>query len=186
MLTNIMLKVQNMKTIEILSVGLRLVGIYGILKGIQSLAMAYGSLPMYQSQFPDDNSYYFVAGGFVLVYFIAAIILIIFPVRLARLLTPRTEEPSVEVVHNAKGFQAAALSILGVYVVAYSLPMVFQHSVLAWQAFAMPEFYNDTAGLEHLVYTVSRAIELSIGLYLFLQSRALVNLVYKLRGLGAK
>ncbi len=175
-----------MKTIEILSVGLRLVGIYGILKGIQNIAMAYSSLPMYQAQFPNDNSYYFIAGGFVVAYFTVALILIIFPVRVARILAPKSDDAPLESSLQGSDFHVGALSVLGVYIVAYSLPMVFQNGVLAWQAFAMPEYHNDTAGRERLIYTVSRAIELSVGLYLCLQSKGLVNLIYKIRALGAK
>lgn len=175
-----------MKTIEVLSVGLRLVGIYGVLKGIHNIAMTYSSLFMYQAQFPDDNSYYFVAVGFVVAYFTAALVLIIFPVRIARFLTPKSDGPPLENSLQGSDFQVGALIILGIYMVANSLPMVFQNGVLAWQAFAMPEHHNNTGGRVHLIYTLSRAIELSIGIYLCLQSKGLVNLIYKIRELGAK
>ena len=175
-----------MKTIEILAVGLRLVGIYGILKGIQNAAMAYSSFPDYHAQFPDDNLYYFVSIGFVLAYFIGSAVLIAFPVPLARLLTPRTEKKDSNPLPIAGNFQSAALSVLGIYIVAHSLPMLFQHGLLAWQAFSMPEIYNERSARSQLVYTASRAIELSIGLYLSLQSAALVGLIHKIRALGMR
>jgi len=175
-----------MKTVDILSVGLRVIGIYGLLKGIQNVAMVSASSAVYRTQFPDDNSYYFVAGGFIIAYFIASFVLILFPVKIARILMSAETGLSSEAALKSREFQAVALSILGVYVVAYSLPMVLQNSAFAWQAFTMPEYYSDTAGREHVIYALARALELIIGLYLCLQSEGLVNLMYKLRGLGLK
>lgn len=174
-----------MKTLELLALGLRLVGIYAFLKGIQNIALVSSQAPVYHTQDVDFTAYYWVSGALLTLYFAVALLLVVRPVWLARLLMPKVPERDDMTPDFSFGdMQMAALTVLGVYIVSYSLPQVVHNSALLWQATTMVEYYTEIQRRSHSFHLLARCIELGIGLYLCLQAKGLVNLLQRLRGRG--
>ncbi|WP_111641200.1 hypothetical protein [Marinimicrobium alkaliphilum] len=174
-----------MKTVEFLALGLRLVGIYAFLKGIQNIALVFSQAPIYHAQNVDFTAYYLVSGILVALYFAVALLLVIRPVWLAQLLMPKVpvqEDATPDSSYSA--LQTAALTVLGVYIVSYSLPQVVHNLALFWQATTMVEYYSQIQRHNHGFHLLARCIELGIGIYLCLQAKGLVNLLQRLRGRG--
>jgi len=175
-----------MKGIELLALGLRLVGIYGLLKGIQFVSIAIGSVRQYSMMMPDEDFslWYGIFGVSLLVYFLAALVLIVFPVKIAKRLMPRSDEQAPLIQISAQELQVVAFTILGVYVLSWAIPDLVSRAAFLWNTVRMDDFYGPTALGERVISTCVSVLQVGIGLYLSLQSKGLSRVLMAIRGLG--
>lgn len=175
-----------MKGIELLALGLRLVGIYGLLKGIQFISIAIGSVRQYSMMSPDENFslWYGIFGVSLLLYFLAALALIVFPVQIAKKLMPRSDEQAPLTHIGAQELQVVAFTILGIYVLSWAIPDLVSRAAFLWNTVRMDDFYGPTAFSERVISTCVSVLQVGIGLYLCFQSEGLSRILMMIRGLG--
>ncbi|WP_041521878.1 hypothetical protein [Gilvimarinus agarilyticus] len=173
-----------MKSIEILSLGLRLVGIYGILKGVQFIVLAYGSIQQITYTMEDESfiGWYLTFGFSVAVYFMVVYFLISKPTRVATKLLPASQDKDPIFKGSAQDIQIAGFTIIGVYILSYSVPELLRAIVLLWHASGETAFYGQNSQSQFLTELVVTLVQVCIGIYLCLQASGLSHLLYKIRG----
>jgi hypothetical protein len=175
-----------MKGIELLALGLRLVGIYGVLKGIQTVGIVLATLKQITMTMPDGNiSIWYLAFWLSgLLYILIVLLLIAFPAPLAKRLMPRGGDHAPLIKINASEFQVIAFTILGVYVLSWAIPGLIQNVAILWNIARMDDFYTFDTYSAQVIRSVSTLLEVAIGVYLTLQAEGLSRLLMKIRGLG--
>ena len=175
-----------MKSIEVLSLGLRLVGIYGILKGVQFIALAYGSIQQITYTMEDTSllGWYLTFGFSIAVYFMVVYLLISNPTQVATKLLPASQKKEPLFKGSAQDIQIAGFTILGVYILSYSVPELLRAIVLLWHVSGATAFYEQNSQSQFVADLVITLVQVCIGIYLCLQASGLSHLLYKMRGLG--
>jgi hypothetical protein len=176
-----------MKSIELLAIGIRLLGIYMIVLIVQTAFRNVGLL-----EFVDTVSESASSGALALLIaqllFMAMVCLILlkFPVTVSKWLLPRTRDDEVLLTGTAQDVQTALFCVLGVWLVITSVPQLIENVLLWWQL--TQSGAGDQYSVEHpyLIYSIGRLIEAVIGLLLCLKSGSLSQLLYRLRTAGLK
>lgn len=177
-----------MKGIELLALGLRLVGIYGLLRGIQFISIAIGTIRQYSVMMPGEDLllWYVIFGVSLVVYFLAVLALIVFPASIAAKLIPKGDEQAPLVQVSAAELQVIAFTVLGVYILSWSLPDLVYNVASLWNTVRMGDVYAPHIFSEHVINTCVTTLEVGIGLYLTFQAEGLTRLIRMIRGLGYK
>ncbi|WP_163832875.1 hypothetical protein [Spartinivicinus ruber] len=172
-----------MKVIEVTALGLRLVGLFMLVK---ALAAIPGNYVQYQqmilTDFRDSGDqigfYYFFVSP--LIMFIASILIIKFPVSIAKLLVPNSFADSPTLETDGKQIQIAGLVLLGVYILSWSVPDFFYNFL---GLFYFKQFSSgDANGLsQYWVGLVITLLEMLIGLYLAIGASGIYKLIRKFR-----
>ena len=175
-----------MKTIDVLAIGIRLLGLYFVMKFIQYLGSAYVSYHQMSLSMPDFNPLIIVGG-----YAISAIVMLVFcalfikfPAIIASKLLPRTNKDSAVLSGDAAQLQLAGFSLLGIYILSWAIPdLVHNSALLAVMPNYNPSYFISDRPYDLINFGVT-VIEIVIGLYLVLQAKGLVNLIDKFRYAG--
>ena len=172
-----------MKTIELLGVGLRLVGVYGIIRSGTYLLTAWASLTSYSANEYGEgyNGWFLMQGAASVFIVLASLFLIKFPATAASWLMPKTESPGRELSQAAKDAQFIGLTLLGFFVLTYAIPEFIQNIYLWWQAKQIPMMEGLVKPKEYFAEVLYSGIQLCIGVALVAQARGITVLVAKLR-----
>jgi hypothetical protein len=175
-----------MKGIELLALGLRLVGIYGVLKGIQTVGVVLVTIKQITMTMPDEDLviWYLGFGVSALLYILVVLLLIIAPAAIANKLMPRGNEQAPLIQVGAFDIQVIAFTVLGVYVLSWSIPGLIQNVVVLWNMTHADNFYNSDRYSGQVIRTVTTVIEMAIGIYLTFQASGLSRFLMMIRGLG--
>lgn len=172
-----------MKTIDVLAIGVRLLGLYFVMKLIQYLGSAYFSYHQMALSMPDFNPL-IIAGGYAisaLIMLVFCTLFIKFPATIAYKLLPRTDKDSTVLSGDAVQLQLAGFSLLGIYILSWAIPDLIHNSALL----AVIPNYDGSYSMGKRPYDLINlgvtVIEIIIGLYLVLQAKGLVGLIDKLR-----
>jgi len=176
-----------MNTIELLAVGIRLLGLYLLFKSLQFLASAYFSYHQVSLSMHDFNPF-MISGGYIvsaLLMFLCCGLFIKFPVTVADKLLPRVGKTDTELSGDAVQLQLAGFSLLGVYILSWAIPdLINNFALLAFIPNDDPS-YSSGSNPYDIINLAVTVVEVVIGLYLVLQSQGLVNLIKRLRYAGA-
>lgn len=170
-----------MTPLPLLALALRLLGIYGVFKGIQMLLSSFAALEMVtldSAGFPDRwHLYYAVLFG---AYFVLVLSLIAWPAALARALMPDMPPSSQAsaIAPVAGEFQVAAYAILGVGLIALALPSLAYNTVFLWQD---QRGFAGTSRVSIRAMLIYDVLRIAVGLLLCLQGRGIVRLLQRLR-----
>jgi hypothetical protein len=172
-----------MKSIELLALGLRLLGIYGLMKGVQQLALSFTYIQQVSAPIYDGSLLivYVAYGAATALVFLLSFLLLKFPISVAKWLMPRTSGDGVVFNGSAEDIQIAAFIVLGIYILSWSIPDFFHNAALLWMAQEADYSAGDKTNI--LTNEIVTVIEMGIGLYLCLQAHGLNALLRKLRGL---
>lgn len=166
-----------MKSVELLALGLRLLGFYGVIKTMEYIGISY----KYSYSMPAENAafWYVVYGATIALMLLASLFLIKFPVIVARKLLPKTNQDDVTLKGTPEDIQITAFIILGVYILSGAIPdFIYNASMLIY----MHESYVEENLIgEYLITEIMTGIEVGIGVYLCVQAKGLQSLLFKLR-----
>ena len=176
-----------MKTNELLAIGIRLLGIYFLIQFVQFIGAAYFSYTQVVLSMPDINTHIISVG-----YIITAVMILIFslafikfPATVANKLLPNTSNDSPLLSGSAKELQLAGFSLLGIYILSWSIPDLIHNSALLIVIPNYDESYSMVNRPYDLINLGVTLVEITIGLYLTLQAQGLVKLINKVRYAGS-
>lgn|GEM_PF-1631193 len=176
-----------MNTIELLATGIRLVGIYTIIIALQTIGQHINTLEnitlLTQQQAPSLAVY--MVYIHVAVLFIAAAVLIKFPLTIAQTLsvTPHSAAPVGGIKTqelNAQELHAALACLLGLYVLSQALPDVVDNVLWLW-ALYQQDFLPAQDRQDAIIILITTLVEIGIGFYLCLKAQGLTRLLWRLR-----
>ena len=182
-----------MKSLEILALGVRLVGIYFLLNILSFWAGSYGPI-IYQWMYVGvDESiaqlnlqlllFYSIVGLFSL---LACFVLIRFPLTVSGWLLPRSKADEPVFNGSIEDLKIAAFIIMGVYILSWAVPGFFYNTAMLIKL-QNPQFmalYHRDEGVEYIIRALVSVLEIAVGLYLCLQARGLNALINRLRWAG--
>lgn len=170
-----------MRSIELFAIGLRLLGIYTLLLSADTATMLFQSMPNYVSAWNGEIPTLIIslAVAEVAAILIAGILLLKFPVSIARFLMPKADEADPILNGSAKDIQTAIFCVVGVYILSWAIPDLI-NNLLFWHAES--KVTGDVTNSDYKFLTIVTLVELVIGFYLSLQAHGLSNLVWRLRG----
>ncbi|MDQ2075171.1 hypothetical protein [Marinimicrobium sp. ABcell2] len=179
-----------MKSIDILAIGIRIVGIVFILRLIQYLSDSYSSIYRWTLSSPEENlTYILVIYGTVgLAFSVICFILIKFPVTVSRWLLPKSKDDEPVFNGSIDDLRIAAFTIIGVYILSWAIPDLFYNAsmLVKVQSEGLANLYSRDSTITYLIQGGITILEILIGLYLCLQAKGLNKLILKFRGLGAR
>lgn len=178
-----------MKSIELLSTGIRLLGIYVFIYAIRTGIYQYQAVLQFRSNSQDDMAIYtYVALIQVGLLFFASLLMFKFPVSLAKWLLPKSKENEVALDGSAKDIEVSIFAVIGVYILSWAIPDLFHNGLWWWYS-----THSEISGMwkhggpnEYKINQIVTVLEIAIGLYLCLRAQGLSNLLRKLREAGAK
>lgn len=170
-----------MKDIEFLATGLRIFGWYCLLKFIGSSAEGYISIQQYISMGVDESLTLIYVSTFVpaAMYAISSIVLIKFPICLAKLLIPRSGVESQSVDFSNNNLLYSGCVLLGLYIVSWAIPDLLFNIMMLKQSSGFS--LTDTAGHhETIAFTYSTILEIMLGFWLILGSKGIQGVIRRL------
>ena len=173
-----------MKSKELYGIGVRLIGIYllfiAVTTGVQHAQMGF----VYASNsFSNLQSYVAIATFEVLFILLFAALFIKFPLSIAKFISPKGIECVVEFSGNAKNLIGIFTCLLGIYILSWSIPDVFNNTlyiIFNNQSEFMTQSVNDA--YLNLYVTV---VEIAIGTYFCFGAEGLAKLIHRVRSFGS-
>ena len=167
-----------MKSIELFSIGIRLLGIYLLLNCFEFIGLVASS---YQSFASIDSGQQFswVIGIYVVILifiFALSIFLIKFPYTTAKLLMPMTADGPI-LNGSALDFQIIGITLLGIYGVFTSLPLLVSNVTYLYLS-----SNNDLASMftqKFMIGASSNVTKLLIGVFFTFRSKAFTAFIKK-------
>lgn len=170
-----------MKSIEILALGIRLVGIYFIIQTLKFFAYSYNSIQQWgvTGVFESTTIFYIIYGVAGLVFLLTCFFLIRFPVTVAGWLLPRTNNDEPLFNGSISDLSIAAFTILGVYILSWAIPDFFYNAgtMIYIASLDSEQPYNISDFGVYIVNEVVTVLEIGIGLYLCLKAKGLYALI---------
>lgn len=179
-----------MKSIEVLALGIRVIGIFSILEILQFTATSYAAIQQWAYVNPGESiTAWLVLYGCIGLLLIAVCFLLIkFPITVSRLLLPNANDDEPVFNGSADDLRISAFIIIGVYILSWAIPdFIYNASMLLrMRSEGILHLYNQSTKGEIIIQEIITVLEIVIGLYLCLQAKGLNTLLLKFRGLGAK
>jgi len=172
-----------MRTIELLAIGIRLLGMYFLVKCVQFIGTAYASYHQMAISLPEFNPL-IILGAYAItavLMFAFAIIFIKFPAIISKSLLPRTSVESPVLPGSPKELLLAGFAVLGVYILSWAIPDLIHNSALLIVIPRYEQSYSMGNRPYDLINLGVSVVEIVIGLYLTLQAQGLVRLINKVR-----
>lgn len=178
-----------MKSIELLSTGIRLLGIYVFIYAIRTGIYQYQAVLQFRSNSQDDMAVYtYVALIQVSLLIIASVLMFKFPVSLAKWILPKTKENEVSLDGSAKDIEVSIFAAIGVYILSWAIPDLFHNGLWWWYSTQseISSMWEQGGPNEYKINQIVTVLEIAIGLYLCLRAQGLSNMLRRLREAGAK
>jgi hypothetical protein len=173
-----------MKSLELLAIGVRLMGIYTIIYALRSAINVNRLLEQFNYQIHQDPTFGLaMMVGEVVLMVVAAIIMLRFPLTISRWLLPKTKEGEMVLKGEPQDIEWVLYSVLGIYILASALPDLVQNG-LSWWYIGHASEYAQSYKERYIVYEVATVVEIGIGLYLCLRAEGLMRLLKRLRHAG--
>ena len=168
-----------MKLVEVVAVGIRLIGILMIFLVLRDTPQLIATLKSatVESGSSDTAKYMFVW----LLLSVLALLLIKFPLTFAKLLVSETESGAVIIEKDGEAIQVAGFILVGIYILTWAIPDLFHNAMLLWH---YNKYYPNQPDLisEVVISELITLLEIAIGVLLAIKSNGVVSLVRRLRG----
>lgn len=178
-----------MKSIDLLSTGIRLLGMYVFIYAFRNGFSQYQAILQFRSTSQDDMQVFaYVAIFQVVLLFIASFLMFKFPVSLAKWILPKTKDDEVALDGSAKDIEITIFTVIGIYILSWAIPDLFHNSIWWWYSAhsEISDMWEQGGSTQYIINQIVTVLELAIGLYLCLRAQGLSNLLHKLRAAGAK
>ena len=180
---------EHMKSIELLAVGIRVVGLVTLIYAIQTGFQQFQAFVQFQSNIQESLPLFVYASlAQAAVLIAAALLMLKFPVSVSKFLLPKSEDGGPILDGSARDIEISLLTVIGVYILTWAVPDLFYNGIWWWYS-----EHGETSNLwdqrgpnEYAINQIVTVIEIAIGLYLCLRANGLSNLIRKLREAGSK
>ena len=172
-----------MKSIEILALGLRVIGIYGLVVSVQFIFNLYYTFTQISNGDGGTSGINILYISILIILVLVSTAFIKFPITVAKILMPKTKEESPVFNGSIKDLEIVAFTIFGLILFVSSLPNLVNGIFHWWQSSQMDIlglFGNPGANIQILV----SLINMGIGLLLTFKSNSLSNFIARVRGYG--
>lgn len=169
-----------MKVLEMLAVGLRLMGVYLVYSVFHTLLTRFSYWSAMQTQLEGQN--YWIIGLIILealIFAAIAFLLLRFPVTVARWLLGRQAGAEPVVQGNLNDLQTVLFCVVGVYVLSQSLPYLAESFLWLWGDMGNSQ---ESLWFPRVIPVLVGLLQTALGLYLTLQAKGLSRLLSRLRG----
>ncbi|WP_317930221.1 hypothetical protein [Halioxenophilus sp. WMMB6] len=169
-----------MKTIELLAIGIRLLGLYLGFQLLQFSSSFFYTYQQFQLVMPEQGPMPLLAVYTVctVLCLVAIALFIQFPATVARWLLPKTNRESPTLSGDAQQLQLAGFTLLGITILARAIPDLIHNLALLSM---MDYHYDNSRQLYDQVNLAVTVVELLMGGYLTLQAQGLLKLINKFR-----
>lgn len=174
-----------MKSLELLSLGLRIVGIYAFVLVMQTGLLNYRNFFSWSDGEEGMGGVVFITYMLLSVMAALCVPLVFLPVTVAGWLLPKTPEGDPLIKGDIAQLQTTAFTVLGVYFIADALPDLA--GTLMRYILVSSQEYPDVALIDGLpIWMASLAMQLVIGAVLCLMPARLSDLLAAVRGAGLR
>ncbi len=168
-----------MKVHELTAIGLRIFAIVLFLYTLRQFVGVASYLGNASDEFPTASGYYLSAT--ILVPFIVAVLVWLFPLSLAKSIVPNMEHQPLVALSQSELY-IAAITLLGIYVLSYAVPdFIFWLTRFYIASTMRKEGIEFERGSEPTSHFVSTIVELAIGVWLVLGSKGILRVIKKTR-----
>ena len=147
-----------MKSIEILTIGLRILGVY-LIAGFLVLITPISTFATFDDE-TSQSAYMILALG-IIVYVIIIFCLIKFPYRIANLLKQKVKEDEIIFEGSAKDIVTSLSIIIGIYMLSFVIPNIAHYSM--W---ILVDGFNFNEGKEASISLITTILQAIVGFYL--------------------
>jgi hypothetical protein len=170
-----------MKLNELTALGIRLLGIYLLIRAFTTLIAAISSsMSNVQTAYGDLSPFLYFGITEAIVFFLCAFGLIKFPVYIANKITPKSPEESSGLHANGELLEKTAFVVIGVYILTWAVPDLLDNSIYLFQLKSFVP-HDNQAWYETWGLQVVTVFEIAIGLYLTLGAKGLHKTIVRLR-----
>ena len=175
-----------MKTIELLGIGIRLLGIYVLILSFpyidQSLSIMLA--PEITSDYEISLMDKLIPGSMLAIYIVVGLFFLKFPVTIARLVFPRSnaDYPSIDI--GNLNIERTGFVLIGMYLLVSSLPNVIYNILMHQRFVEISGGLSSPLESDFFVNGVATIVEMVIGFVLLLSASSLVKLIDKARRFG--
>lgn len=175
-----------MKSIEILALGLRIIGIYGFIVSVQFMFNLYYVLTQFNTEYESVSAINYLYIGVFILLVLTSIVFVKFPITVAKLLTPKTSTESAIFNGSIKDLEIVAFTVFGAILVVSSLPDLVNGIYHWWQTSKMQILGELVGKNEAFIPILISLINIGIGLALMFKSNSLSNFISRIRGYGVQ
>ncbi|PTU76075.1 hypothetical protein [Pseudomonas mangrovi] len=168
--------------LNITALFVRIFGIYMLLLTFLQQRGIYSSL----GAIIEDPSLLNLATPAMAITGFLALIMIVFPVSIARMLLPRTSSESPSLSSGAHAIEVCAFTVLGVYILSRTLPDLLHNLIYLIISAKHPSLFGEADRADFYVATGVTLFEIAIGTYVALGAKKLSTLLNTLRTYGHK
>lgn len=172
-----------MKSIELLAIGVRLLGVYLLVSGMR-LALKLYQLAQ-QGPIHEGGQYDYVYLGVaeVALVFLVALLMLKFPMTLSRWIHPASAGAEIGFSGQAGELETTLLVVLGVYILTWAIPDFFDNAI--WWLYLSRSIEASNADKDMVVINqLVTLLEIAIGLFLCLRAKGLSAMLRRLRTAG--
>lgn len=173
-----------MKYTELLSIPIRVLGIYIFYSAFLAAVRQYFILSQTAATVPGEHRIYVAAVmlevGFML---IAALALTRFPLAISRFLTPAHPESTLNTSTTSEQLQSVALCVLGIYIIAKNIPDLVFNSAWLINYAGQPPDYPDRI-TELAINELVTVIEILVGIVICIRAEGITLLIKRIRAAG--
>lgn len=170
-----------MRTIEALGIGIRVLGLFLFATLLRDMPLIIETISQYKTLDPNANNSMTIYAALSLIFIMCALLMIKFPISVAKLITAKSEIPSPELNGDLALLQTTAITILGVYIVSWAVPDLVGNIIgLLNLNTYIP---NDEVGKAYIWNDlITTMVEIAIGLYCAINAKGIKKLINTLRG----
>ena len=174
-----------MKSLEVLALGLRLVGIYIFIVVLQNGLSNYYTFFAWREFEEDLLGAVFMTYALLSAMAALCVLLVFMPTRVATWLLPKTPENDPAITGSIEDLKVAAFTVLGVYLVVDALPELMG-SIVRYYSVKTAE-YPDLSQIDGLsIWIASFVLQLVIGIVLCFMPVKLSELLTAARRAGLR
>tara|TARA_Y100001938_G_scaffold147883_1_gene230141 strand:+ start:83 stop:622 length:540 start_codon:yes stop_codon:yes gene_type:complete len=173
-----------MKYTELLSIPIRVLGVYIFYSAFLAVIRHYFALGQVAETNPDAYKTYAVTAILeVSIMVITAFLLVKLPLTISKLLSPAKTESTLSASITFEQLQSVALCILGMYILTKTIPEFILNAAWIIHHFSQPEAYPG-ALTELIINELVTIVEILLGLFLCIKSDGIGILINRIRKAG--
>ena len=175
---------------DIFSLALKILGIYTLIIAISSLRMTFYMIFAYFNNHQSAPSMASIIVGSLLPLLLLLLLsyyLIDRSDKLGKLVFPNSQSEKVVVSISTAEVQAIAFSIIGVLVIVWAIPKLFQVVIqISFLKLHLKDVFSPGMSQKLIEYSIDVLSRLALGIYLFFGSKGLVKIWHRIHALGNK
>ncbi len=171
-----------MRSLDILAVGIRLLGLFFIFKILQNAQVLFAQYLFATSANQDFPIVYWITyGSLAMIMLVFVGLCIKFPVTISKVILPKTKQESPVFNGSMGDLQIVGFILLGVYILSWAIPDFIYNSLFLLSSDVGEVGFGYSDLLTYKVNIAVTLIEISIAIYLIFQAKGLSNIIKRIR-----